>query len=111
MFLLVRSSDGNNWLFPKGHIEPGETADRAALREVREETGVEATVRAPLGRLQFLLGDTLIQVIFYLLEFRGFSKPQENREVRWCPYPEARDLLSFEETKQIADKAFEAAAK
>jgi len=109
--LLVRSSDGKNWLFPKGHIEAGEAADIAALREVREEAGVEAVVRAPLGRFQFHIGDTLIDVIFYLLEFVGSSKPQENREVRWCQYSEARDLLSFEETRQIADKAFAAAAK
>jgi 8-oxo-dGTP pyrophosphatase MutT (NUDIX family) len=111
VFLLVRSSDGQNWVFPKGHIEVGETADAAALREVREETGVEATVRAALGGLQFPLGDTLIEVIFYLLEFVGSSKPQENREMLWSPYPEVRDLLSFEETKQIADKAFAAVAK
>ena|SRR5438270_5547048 len=106
LFLLVRSSDGKNWLFPKGHIESGETADLAALREVREETGIEAAVRAPLGRVQYRLGGTLIDVIFYLMEFTGFSKAQENRELRWCDYPEARDLLSFEETKQIADEAF-----
>lgn len=111
VFLLVRSSDGKNWLFPKGHVEPGETPELAALREVREEAGVEATVRAPLGRLQFPLGDRQIDVVFYLLEFSGFLKPQENREVRWCSYAEARDLLSFDDIKQIAAKAFAAVAK
>jgi mutator protein MutT len=111
VFLLVRSSDSRNWLFPKGHIEAGETADAAALREVREEAGIEATVRAPLGRLQFPLGDKLIDVIFYLLDFVGSLRPLENREIRWCPYLEARDLLTLEETKQIADVAFAAVAK
>ena len=111
IFLLVRSSDGKNWLFPKGHVEVGETADQAAVREVREETGVEATVRAPLGHLQFHLDDKLIDVMFYLLEFVRSSVPLEEREVRWCSYPEARDLLSFDETKHIADRAFEAVRK
>ena len=111
MFLVVRSSDGKNWLFPKGHIELRETAELAAVREVEEEAGVEATVRAPLGRVEYRLGEALFDVTFYLLDFSASSTPQENREVRWCRYPEARDLLSFDEIKQIAAKAFAAVAK
>jgi 8-oxo-dGTP pyrophosphatase MutT (NUDIX family) len=42
LYLLVRPRlSGNEWVFPKGHIEPGESPEQAALREVREEAGVE----------------------------------------------------------------------
>ncbi len=46
--LLIRDRNGF-WTFPKGHIEPGETPEAAAVREVREETGVAARPLAPLG--------------------------------------------------------------
>lgn len=110
LFLVVRSSDGKNWLFPKGHIELSETAELAALREVREEAGVEATLRVPLGRIQFSRSGSTISVIFYLLEFVSFTKPQDDRATRWCTYPEVRDFLPYQETKEIADKAFAAVA-
>ena len=41
LFLLIRDSYGN-WGFPKGHLERGERADTAALREVMEETGLRS---------------------------------------------------------------------
>lgn len=47
--LLVRSKDGAHWVLPKGRIEPGETARQAAIREVREESGVVGEVVGELG--------------------------------------------------------------
>ena len=41
------------WSMPKGHVEPGETFTEAALREVKEETGVTGAVLAPLGVIDF----------------------------------------------------------
>ena len=41
------------WSLPKGHIEPGETPEQAAEREIREETGIEGRVLAPLGTIDF----------------------------------------------------------
>ena len=53
------------WVLPKGHIEPGETPEAAAVREVEEESGCLATIVAPLGRLAF--GDVRTRV--YLMRF------------------------------------------
>jgi len=58
--------------FPKGHVEAGETWETAAIREIREETGIEATVLAPVGRVEYPIerfGETIRkQVRFFLLE-------------------------------------------
>jgi len=46
-FLLVRTKLGSAWTIPKGHVEPGETTRRAALREAREEAGVTGEIEEP----------------------------------------------------------------
>jgi 8-oxo-dGTP pyrophosphatase MutT (NUDIX family) len=54
--LLIRDRYGR-WTFPKGHVEPGETDEEAARREVEEETGVRATIVAPLPPIGYTLPD------------------------------------------------------
>jgi 8-oxo-dGTP pyrophosphatase MutT (NUDIX family) len=48
--LLIKNSFDHKWTIPKGHIDPGENAEQAAVREIREETGVEASIVRHLGR-------------------------------------------------------------
>ena len=72
MFLLIRDSYAN-WGFPKGHLEPGEAPEAAALREVAEETGLgELAVRAELRAIDwyFRFRGRLIHKVchFYLME-------------------------------------------
>ena len=51
--LLISTQNGRRWQLPKGHIEEGETAEQAALREVREETGVTGRMLAPLSEVEY----------------------------------------------------------
>ncbi len=53
VLLVTATRQPNLWVFPKGHIEAGETPEEAAVREVDEEAGVVATVVAPIGTLEF----------------------------------------------------------
>ena len=55
-FLVVQARDNpTQWVFPKGHIEPGETAAETARREVREEAGVSAEILGEAGSYEFEL--------------------------------------------------------
>jgi diadenosine hexaphosphate hydrolase (ATP-forming) len=101
----VRSSDELHWVFPKGHVEPGESCEQAATREVREEAGVVATVRGFLGRERYTRGLQRVEVSYYVLDCLGDAPADEDREARWCTPAEARRLLSFEELKVLLDRA------
>jgi 8-oxo-dGTP pyrophosphatase MutT (NUDIX family) len=103
--LVVRSSDELHWLFPKGHVEHGESCEQAAAREVREEAGVVATVRGLVGRERHLRGPQRVEVSYYVLDCLGDAPADEDRETRWCTPAEARRLLSFEELKVLLDRA------
>lgn len=103
--LLVRYRSGA-WAFPKGHVEPGETLEQTAVREVQEETGVTATVWAPLPETHYTNDRGEARVIHWFamrvaadapttLEDTfpegGFYPPEE--AARRLTYPEDRELL------------------
>jgi 8-oxo-dGTP pyrophosphatase MutT (NUDIX family) len=103
--LIVRSSDGQSWLFPKGHTEDGETPGEAAAREAREEAGVVGRVCAFVGRDRYARGKRLVVVSYYRLDYLGDAPADEDRARRWCTPAEARRLLSFPELVDLLDRA------
>jgi 8-oxo-dGTP pyrophosphatase MutT (NUDIX family) len=106
--LVIRSNDGARWLFPKGHVEAGESAAQAATREVREEAGVDGAIQRFVGRDRYTRGSRRVEVSYYLLEYRGDVAPSENREARWCTPGQAGRLLAFEDLKTVLDSALSA---
>ncbi len=106
-FLLTTSSkSATEWLFPKGHIEAGETAEETAVREVLEETGVEAKPLARIGERQFSYKGNTVCVEYYMLSYvRTAGGGEQRRRVRWCLEVEALALLTFEDLKEILRKA------
>ncbi len=101
VLLTTASESPHPWIFPKGHIEPGETPAAAAVREVGEETGIAATAGPRLGTLQFSHQGHTIHVEMFLLRYSGSGGPGEGRQIRWCSYEEALALLSFEEAREF----------
>lgn len=113
LFLLIRDSY-RNWGFPKGHLERGEKADVAALREVREETGLEGlALRGTIETIDwyFRFRGRLIHKIchFYLMETsHAATCPQEAEgitECRWATYEEAAKLISYGNARDVLRQA------
>jgi 8-oxo-dGTP pyrophosphatase MutT (NUDIX family) len=107
-----RLSGADNLRLPKGIVEPGETPERTAAREVAEEIGVEARVVAALGesRYGYEEPDTRVskRVVYFLLEHvSGEPHPRdgEMRAARWCPVDEAARVLSFENERAAVERA------
>jgi 8-oxo-dGTP pyrophosphatase MutT (NUDIX family) len=109
----VRVKDGTVLALPKGHIDPGETGPEAALREVREETGLEARLVEKLGDVRYWYtrgGRRVLKVVsFFLLAYRSGSVRDYQREevdgAEWVPLDDAPRLLAYRGEKQMAEAA------
>ncbi len=107
LFLIVTSSNGQHWVLPKGHIEPGESPQAAAMRELKEETGVDGRIVCPLSVQQFKKFEENVVAQYYLMETVCCGQAQENRILRWENATEAMALLSFQEARNALGEAAE----
>ena len=98
-YLVVSSSDGLNWVLPKGHIDPGETPEIAALRELAEEAGVVGEIIAPLSVRYFKRAEKEANILYFLICAIGATDSIESRVIRWEEENAALGLLSFAEAK------------
>ena len=109
------------WALPKGNIAPGEKPDATAIREVEEETGVQARLVTKLGDVRYVYtwaGERIFKVVsFYLLRYSsgrlGEILPEmrvEVDEARWLPLAEGPKLLAYGGEKQMVEKALAAVA-
>jgi 8-oxo-dGTP pyrophosphatase MutT (NUDIX family) len=94
----------SEWVFPKGHLEPGETREAAALREAREEAGVLGHARGVAGDLRFRSGDEDVEVTYFMVERLSDAPPDEGRQIRWLPFGKARELLTHEDARRLLDR-------
>lgn len=122
--LVIRRFHGRPWLaavrvpnglaLPKGHIEPGETPEQAALREVREETGLRARMGEKLGDVKYWYarsGGRVFKIVsFFLLSYESGSVRDHDAEVlaaEWLPLDQAPSKLAYRGEREMAEKAVE----
>lgn len=109
----VRVKDGTVLALPKGHIDAGESAAEAAVREVREEAGIDARLVEKLGDIRYWYsrdGRRVLKVVsFFLLSYRsGSVRDYQRSEVdgaEWVPLAEAPARLAYRGEREMAEAA------
>ena len=107
-----RERDDGTWTLPKGTPNEGETIEETALREVREETGLEVRITQSLDSIEywFVQGDRRVHktVHYFLMEQTGGSLADHDHEfddVRWVPLSSAAATLTFPTERSLVDRA------
>jgi 8-oxo-dGTP pyrophosphatase MutT (NUDIX family) len=105
ILVITAKQSPQQWIFPKGHVEPGESPEEAARREVWEETGIRSRLLGYAGELEFTAEEGRILVKYYLVAFVEQTGHGEGRKARWCTYEEALQLLSFADARTLLTQA------
>ncbi len=101
---VVHRPDRADWSFPKGKLEPGESFQEGAIREVHEETGLHCELGRFLGHTQYRdRKDRPKIVAYWLMEpVRGVFRPNiEVDEIRWLGIYDAIRLLTYERDREL----------
>lgn len=104
------------WSFPKGWVNEGESVEEAAVREVKEEGGVEAGIINKLKTLKVFFTDSegekvMKFITYYVMKYEKDvpeGHDEETEEVRWVLSDEAFELIAFKNEKELLRRAYEA---
>ena len=97
----------NDWSLPKGKLDPGETLEAAALREVEEETGMSCTVLRHLDSTDYYDRKGRHKRVDYWemeVDDGDFTPNDEVDELRWLPPAEAAELLTYEFDRELVQR-------
>jgi bis(5'-nucleosidyl)-tetraphosphatase len=110
-FLIIKHKSGEHWGFPKGHVEIGENEDETALREVKEETGLEVElIHGFAYRMKYSpkMG-TIKEVVYFIgLSKDKFVKCQESEIVdyKWLVLKDAINLVTHDNSQKLLREAY-----
>jgi 8-oxo-dGTP diphosphatase len=98
----------DDWSLPKGKLEPGESFEDGALREVHEETGIRGRIVTELAPTEYVDRKGRDKIVrWYRMDLDGdppgFAANDEVDELRWLTPAEARDLLSYDHDRALVD--------
>jgi len=105
---LVHRPRYDDWTLPKGKLDPGESFEGAALRELEEETGLRAHLVRELPSTNYEVNGRPKIVRYWLMEVDDegpFIPNDETDELRWVPLAEAQRLLTYERDRELVAAA------
>jgi mutator protein MutT len=106
ILLVTAKRNPSAWIFPKGHIEPGETAEQAAVREVEEEAGVVGRAVGAVGApIDFDTPTEHVRIQYFLIEVMSESPATDGRDKRWFALDEAERMLTYDNTRGLLREA------
>ena len=116
--VLISVGDAPRWQLPKGLAKKDESYEAAAIREVREEAGIEAVIIGPIDKIEYwyyaISHGQRVRfhkfVHFYLLKYCSGTTKEHDTEVneaRWMNINKAQAMLTFKSEKNIVSKAKE----
>jgi 8-oxo-dGTP diphosphatase len=96
----------DDWSLPKGKLDPGESFEDGALREVHEETGIRGRIVAELTATEYVDRKGRDKVVrWYRMDLDGdpgaFAPNDEVDELRWLTPAEARDVLTYDRDREL----------
>ena len=111
-FLLIRNRRSAHWGFPKGHVEPGETSEQTAIREVLEETGLHIKILPDfVKKSDYTIQGKIeksVQIFLARTEETNYTLQEEEiEECGWFTYEKALNLLNYENDKNILNEAMQ----
>jgi 8-oxo-dGTP pyrophosphatase MutT (NUDIX family) len=108
--LLIKHVNSGHWSFPKGHVEANETEVETAIREIKEETGLDVIID-PTFRETVSYSpkkDTQKVVVYFIAKARNYDfTPQEEEiaDIKWVEIGHALSILTYENDRSIVNKA------
>jgi 8-oxo-dGTP pyrophosphatase MutT (NUDIX family) len=104
---LIHRPRYDDWSLPKGKLDPGESFEEAALREVEEETGFRCRLGRELGETHYRDRKDRPKVVRYwaMEDCEGEFQPNDEvDEVRWVGVDEAKSMLSYDFDRELVDR-------
>lgn len=119
---LIKTPHKDYWQLPKGLVDKNESLEETAVREVREETGLDGILEGRIDKIDYWFwlkeGGEKVRhhkiVYFYLIKYRFGSTKDHDQEVVeacWFPFDKALDKISFKSEKEIIQKAWKMLGK
>lgn len=112
--LLTKHSQNKHWSFPKGLIDTSQTMEDSALREVKEEGGIEAEIIGKVGYSKYVYTfkeEKIFKIVIYFLMKYLSGSPKEHdwevEEANWYEPEAALKQLTFSQDKELLKKAIE----
>lgn len=110
--LLIKHNQGGHWSFPKGHVEENETEIQTAMREIKEETGIDVSIDTRFREVVTYCPqkDVIKDVVYFFATTTDYEIHEQQEEVcgsKWVELRDASNCVTFKNDKELINKAIE----